>query len=109
LTEYDNTLTELEVQRATSTGMLLGASTLIGGFTAALLGFINFLASGTDLSYFAGTVTVTSSVIVQSLTLGAGWPLVWEKFLATDKLGAAASAAAARFESSVKVAEAEEV
>ena len=109
ITENDNTVADLTAKKAASTGVLLLASTIIGGFTSVLFGFINFLASGTDVTSITASVTVTSSVVVQSLTLGAGWPLVWEKFLAQDKLEAATNAAAARFESSVKVAEVEEV
>ena len=109
ITEYDNALGNLAVQRAKSAGLLLVASTVIGGFTSLLFGGINYLASGTNITSITASVTITSSVIVQSLSLGAGWPLVWEKFLASDKLEAAANSAAARFETSVMAAERAEV
>ncbi len=48
-------------------------------------------------------------MVVQSLALGAGWPLVWEKFFAVDKLESAVNAATSQFELSVKDAEKEQV
>ncbi len=107
ITETRTQLAEIEQERALSGWSLRFVSSLIGGTTALIFGFIGYLGQqsgpvGTD-------VPLTSHVVVQSLVLGGGWPLVWEKFLAADKLESAASAAAAKFEVTIKDAEKSEV
>jgi hypothetical protein len=108
ITETRTILAELEQQRALS-GLSLGTfSVFIGAITALIFGFVGYLGSGSSVS-FGQSFPLTSHVVVQSLALGAGWPLVWEKFFAVDKLESAVNAATSQFELSVKDAEKEQV
>jgi len=110
ITETRTKLAELEQQKAL-TGWLLGLfSVLIGAATAAVFGFLGYLGLQSNSSIgFGQPFPLTSHVVVQSLALGAGWPLVWEKFLAADRLDAAANEATTHFEITVKDAEKEQV
>ncbi len=103
-------LAEIERKRALSSGWLLFMSGSIGGVTALIFGFIGFLgATSQPLNSLTAEVTVSASIIVQSLVLGAGWPLVWEKVFAIDVLESTANSATADFQNTIKKVEKEEV
>lgn len=102
-------LADVEREKALSGWRLILSSVFIGGVTAGIFGFLGQLGlPGAPLS-ITGDVPLTSNVVVQSLALGAGWPLVWEKFFSEENLESAASAAAAQFDITIKEAEKEQV
>jgi hypothetical protein len=109
ITETRTRLAEVEQEKVLSGSLLAAFSVLIGAATAAIFGLIGFLGLKSGTISFSQDFPLTSNVVVQSLALGAGWPLVWEKFFAADKLDSAANAAASHFEITIKEAEKEEV
>ena len=112
ITETRTALANVEQEQAVTGWALAAYSVIIGGGTALIFGFTGYLGlvpRGSVGSIIFQNVPLTTNVVVQSLALGVGWPLVWEKFFATDKLESAASAAAATFESTIKDAEKDEV
>jgi len=109
ITETRTKLAEVEQEKALSGWLLAAFSVFSGAATAMIFGFIGSIGLKSGSISFGQDVPVTSNVVVQSLALGAGWPLVWEKFFAVDKLESATSAAAAQFEITIKDAEKEEV
>ena len=99
-------LAEVERKRALNSGWLLFMSGCVGGVTAVIFGFIGYLGSVASLT---ASVDITTNLIVQSLVLGAGWPLVWEKVFAVDRLESTTSAAVALFQNTIKEVEKDEV
>lgn len=108
--ENRKTLAEIEMKRALSSSWLLLMSGAVGGATALIFAFVSYLGLTTDVvTSFAQPVGLSTSVIVQSLALGAGWPLVWEKVFAIDRLESVASGAVTVFQEKIKEVEREEV
>lgn len=117
ITATERRLGELAIEKAQSHWGFIIPSIMLGGTTSLVFGFINYL--GTDLDPVSsildpvcsikGSVFLSPSVIVQSIALGFGWPLVWAKFAQPENLEAKANAALARFEVDTKNAEKEEV
>lgn len=110
ITATERRLGELAIEKAQSHWGFIIPSIMLGGTTSLVFGFINYL--GTDLdsvSSIKGSVSLSPSVMVQSIALGFGWPLVWAKFAQPENLEAKANAALARFEVDTKNAEKEEV
>ena len=111
------TLAEIEKKRSLNSGWLLFTSGAVGGVTALIFAFIGYLeplsgiisSSTKETISFATVVGLNTSLIVQSLALGAGWPLVWEKVFAIDRLESTASSAATIFQEKIKEIEKEEV
>ena len=103
ITTTERRLGELAIEKAQSHWGFIIPSIILGGTTSLVFGFVNYL--GTDLS----SISLTPSVIVQSVALGFGWPLVWAKFAQPENLEAKANAALAQFEVDTKNAEKEEV
>ncbi len=99
-------LAEVERKRSLNSGWLLFTSGCVGGVTAVIFGFIGYMGSATSLT---ASVDITPNLIVQSLVLGAGWPLVWEKVFAVDRLESTTSAAVALFQNTIKEVEKDEV
>ena len=106
ITETRTTLGNTQIELSTISGWLTTRSVVIGGVTATIFGGLGFLglkeASLTN-------VPVTSNLVIQSLALGGGWPLVWEKFFSSENLDAAATVASEHFNQKVKEAESEVV
>jgi len=108
--ENEEKLAEIERKRALNSSWLLLMSGAVGGATALIFAFVSYLGLTTDVvTSFAQPVNLSTSVIVQSLALGAGWPLVWEKVFAIDRLESVANKAATAFQEGIKEAEKEEV
>lgn len=108
--ENRNILAEVERKRALNSAWLLFMSGGIGGATALIFGFIGHLGLTTQpVTSLTDPANLTTSLIVQSLALGAGWPLVWEKVFAIDKLDSAAGTAATLFQDTIKEVEKEQV
>ena len=82
----------------------MSVSIAVGGATAAIFGFLNYLTDSAALESLSSLVPVTSSVIVQSMALGAGWPLVWEKIQNTANIAEAVTISS-EFENRVTSAE----
>ncbi len=102
-------LAEVERKRALNSGWLLFMSGCAGGVTAVIFSFIGYLGTVPPVASLATSVDVTSNLIMQSLLLGAGWPVVWEKVFAIDKLESTASAAVTLFQNTIKEVEKDEV
>ena len=82
----------------------------MGGVTALIFGVMGYLGSTTEvIASIDASVNITTNLIVQSLALGAGWPLVWEKIFAVDKLESMTSAATVLFQNTIKEVEKDEV
>ena len=110
IVENRKILSEVERKRALNSGWLLFMSGGVGGVTALIFGFIGYLGLTNEaVTSLTASVALTTSVIVQSLALGAGWPLVWEKIFAIDKLESTTSAAAALFQNTIQEVEKKEV
>ena len=106
ITETRTALGDAEIELSTSGGWLTFRSVVIGGVTATIFGGLGFLGLH---EASVDSVPLTSNLVIQSLALGGGWPLVWEKFFSSEKLEAAATAASENFERKVKEAESVEV
>lgn len=104
ITTTERRLGELAIEKAQSHWGFIIPSIILGGTTSLVFGFVNYL--GTDDLF---SISLTPSVIVQSVALGFGWPLVWAKFAQPENLEAKANAALAQFEVDTKNAEKEEV
>jgi hypothetical protein len=109
IVENRRILAEVERKRALNSGWLLFISGGVGGATALIFGFIGYLGSAQPITSITQSVGLTTSLVVQSLALGAGWPLAWEKVFAIDKLESTASTAAMIFQNTIKEVEKEEV
>ena len=102
-------LADVERKRALNSGWLLFMSGCVGGVTAVIFGFIGYLGTTPPIASLTTSVSVNTNLIVQSLLLGAGWPIVWEKVFAVDRLESTTSAAAALFQTTIKEVEKDEV
>jgi hypothetical protein len=108
--ENQDKLADIERKRSLNSAWLLLMSGAVGGATAGIFAFISYLGTVTDASFgFTHSVALTTSVIIQSLVLGAGWPLVWEKIFSVDRLESIASDAATVFQEKIREAEKNEV
>jgi predicted transcriptional regulator len=107
IVEYRKVLAEVDITKARGAVWLLLPSGIVGGVTALVFGFMGFL--GLEGLASDAPVQLTTSLFVQSIGLGAGWPLVWKKILSEDKLEAVASTAVVNFQQAIKNVEKEEV
>lgn len=80
------------------------------GVTAEIFDVIGYLGSTVQpVASLIAYVNITTNLIVQSLVLGAGWPLTWEKVSAVDRLESKTSATTALLQNTIKEVEKDKV